>query len=190
MKMTVYAESEGFMLIGVDNPGVVKSQWQKATHRAAVATINWWIEDRLPLHFGRSNWHRYRETFFKRKATTMKRKAKKFGHTIALVNHPIHQPPAHRASLERFMALTLPVMTRRPGGGAAATWSTPGITGAYKEETVAINAEDEELQLRRFHHELMGQIAAGRAPLRRKVKRSMTRSGWKSLKRYKRVKIV
>lgn len=170
MRMRVYAESRGFILLGIDNPGVVARQWRGACRRSATAVLWHWIEHLLPKHFGRSNWHRY--GFKRRTAATQKKKARKYGHTAALANYPIGHPPATRPTLEAYLR-ELPDI-RQIRHGAQAEWRTPGITLQYKLEATAVNAEDAGEMATMFHGALLEEMNSGRAPLKQSVRRRLS----------------
>lgn len=182
--MTVFAECSGFFLLGIDNPGIIQRQWKKAIQKSCVAGIWYWIENMLPQHFGRSNFRRYGESFKKRKVSTQKRRAKKWGTTAYLVNYPIGQPPADRPTLERMMVYAIPTFATTPSG-AHATWATPGIQEQYKNEATAMNEEDAQELARFFHASMMEKIGGGEVKFRKRVKHPFTRESWKRFRRLK-----
>lgn len=184
--LIVHAEASGLILLGIDNPGTAARQWRKACQSAAMETLIYWIDEILPRHFGRDNWHIYPGAFFKRKESTQKKKARKWHHTAALVNYPIGQIPSDRPTLEGYLRKRLPKLHYH-GAGARAVWATPGITAVYKDEATAINDVDRREQAVVFHEALQNRFGTGRLSFKAKVRRSMSRE---EFRRFRRIRIA
>lgn len=163
--MTVDVSCSGLFLIGIDSPAVAVRTWNRVLKTAARHGALYWAEKLLPKHFERSNWHVYGDAYFKRKASTQKKKARLYHHTAALVNYPIHEPPADRQTLEGFMLRTLPSITSR-GTQCKLRWATPGISRLYKDEATAMNRQDTLEVLGVVNKVVVGALRGrGRRPL-------------------------
>lgn len=172
MRMKVVIKADGFILMGIDNPGVIKRAWNKAANRAAAVAALHWAQHIMLRHFQRSNWRTYRDGFkFKRKVSTQKIRARRWKHTAFLVNYPIGQPPADRRTLEGFLTRQIPDLSTK-AGTATLTWDTPGVSTVYKEEATAHNDTDVEELAKVVNDQLFSDIASGRAPLTQRAKRS------------------
>lgn len=185
MRMEVRATGVGFVLLGIDSPGVVQREWDKAIRQAATITVWYWITDLLEPHFRRGNKERYKGQFFKRHRRTMRKKAGLYGHQILLVNYPEGLPPHGKKTLESMMMNQIPEV-KSNSKGAAARWRTPGISPVYSDEATAVNEEDARIQANVLHRALYDIIVSGRAKLKKSAKRGMTRE---RLRRMKRIRI-